>query len=81
MKNIGKQIKDFGVLLIVVGVASLLLALFPLISSDTQSLLYMIADRYFVWLLIGGLVEMLVGIITRSIGKGKSKNKRDKQKP
>ncbi|MCR4646418.1 MAG: hypothetical protein K5695_13595 [Oscillospiraceae bacterium] len=81
MKNMGKQIKELGVLLIVVGAGSLLLALFPLVSSDTQSPLYILADRYFVWLLVGGLVEMLVGIITRSIGKGKSKNKRDKQKP
>ena len=71
MKNMGKQIKDLGVLLIVVGTCSLLLALFPLISSDTQSPLYVIADRYFVWLLIGGLVEVLVGIVVRSIGKSK----------
>ncbi len=69
MKNMGKQIKDLGVLLIVVGIGSLLLALFPMISSDTQSPLYIIADRYFVWLLIGGLIEVLVGIVTRSIGK------------
>ena len=71
MKNIGKQIKDLGVMLIAIGVVSLLLALFPLISSDTLSTLYTIADRYFVWLLIGGLVEVMVGIITRSISKRK----------
>ncbi len=69
MKNIGKQIKDIGVLLIVVGAGSLLLALFPMISSDTQSPLYILTDRYFVWLVIGGLVSILAGIITRSIVK------------
>ncbi len=69
MKNIGKQIKDLGVLLIVVGAGSVLLALFPLVSSDTQSMLYILADRYFVWLLIGGLVSIMAGIITRSIVK------------
>lgn len=79
MKNIGKQIKDLGVLLIVVGAGSLLLALFPLFSSNTQSPLYILVDRYFVWLLIGGLIEVLVGIIIRSIVKGKGEM--DNEKP
>ncbi|MCR4643859.1 MAG: hypothetical protein K5695_00415 [Oscillospiraceae bacterium] len=76
MKNIRKQIQGIGVLLIVVGATSLLLALFPLISSDTHSPLYIIANKYFVYLVIGGLVEVLVGIVLRGIGKNGDKTDR-----
>lgn len=76
MKNMGKQIKDVGVLLIVVGIGSLLLALFPLFSSNMQSPLYMIADRYFIVLLISGLVSALLGIILKEIGTKNNKHKK-----
>ncbi len=74
MKNIRKQIQGLGILLIVMGVASLLLALFPMISSDTLSPLYIIANKYFFFLLIGGLVEVLVGIVVKGIGNISGKN-------
>lgn len=80
MKNMGKQIKDLGVLFIVVGVISLFLALFPLFFPNPRSMLYMLADKYFLFLLINGLVVLLAGIITRSIGRSKEdkdKNNKD----
>ena len=72
-RNIGKEIKDIGVLCIVLGIISLILVFYTLFSSanpNENGLLYL-TNEHFVFLVIFGLVSLLVGIITRSIGKSK----------
>lgn len=47
------------------------MVIFAFASNSNQSIIYQIVDRYFVFLVIGGLVMLIVGIVTRSIGKSK----------
>lgn len=70
-RNWGKEIKDVGVLIIIVGIVMLGIIFFAFNTSNTQSILYIIANRHFIFLIIGGLVCVLAGIIVRSIGKSK----------
>lgn len=69
--NMGKQVKDLGVLIIIVGIIMAALVIFGLATSNTQSLFYYLANEYFPFLVIGALVCFLVGVIVRSIGKSK----------
>ncbi|MGN0585132.1 MAG: hypothetical protein ACI4JD_06735 [Ruminococcus sp.] len=70
-RNWGKEIKNVGILLIVVGAIMLGMILFALASGGNQSIIYQIVDRHFIFLMFGGLILLLVGIITRSVGKSK----------
>lgn len=70
-KNWGKEIKDVGILLIVIGVVFLGMILFSMASSSTTSIIYQIVDKHFIFLIIGGLLSLLFGIIVRSVGKSK----------
>lgn len=76
-RNWGKEIKDVGMLFIIIGVIFLAMILFTFISSNTSSVLYQIVDKHFVFIIIGGLVSLLFGIIVRSIGRSKEKKFND----
>ena len=69
----GKQIKDLGVLIIIVGLIMLILVMFALFSTNTRSGLYYIVTENFMFVTLGCLVCLLSGIIIRSIGKSKEK--------
>ena len=73
-KDWGSEIKGVGILLIVVGAVMLGLVLLLLIIGDTSPLGYLI-NKHFFFLVVGGLVCLLAGIITRSIGKSKQNKK------
>ena len=68
--NMGKQVKDLGVLLIIVGIVMLGIILIGA-QSQPNTAFYVIADRGFIVLLLGGLLSLLFGVIIRSIGRSK----------
>ncbi len=73
-KNWGKEIKDVGVLFIIVGAVMfglVVLAMGSGGSGSNQSLLSHFVDMYIEFFLIGGALILLLGIIIRSIGKSK----------
>ncbi len=73
-KNWGKEIKQVGVLIIVIGAVMLGLVFYGLAASSgqsSQSALFKLVDKHFIFLIIGGLVAVLVGVIVRSIGRSK----------
>ena len=69
-RNWGKEIKDVGLLIIIVGVVMLALVLYLFIADSDSALAYLV-DKHFFFLVIGGLIALLSGIIVRSIGKSK----------
>ena len=69
-KNLGKEIKDLGVLIIIVG-AVMVALIFMMFLGDGNSLLANLIDDHIFFLAIGGGVLLIVGIIVRSIGKSK----------
>ena len=69
-RNWGKEIKDVGFLLIIIGIVFLGLIILAF-SSSTDTIIYQIVDKTFFILIIGGLFSLLFGIIIRSIGKSK----------
>lgn len=68
--NMGKQIKDVGTLLIVIGAIFALAVLYVLTFGDSSGLGYII-EKHFIFVTVGGLLCFLFGIIVRSIGKSK----------
>lgn len=69
-RNWGKEIKDVGLLIIIVGSVMLALVLYLFIGDSDSALAYLI-DKHFLFLVIGGLVALLAGIIMRNMGKSK----------
>ena len=69
-KNWGKEIKDLGVLLIIVG-AVMVALIFFMFTGDGTSLLASLIGDHILFLSVGGGVLLIAGIITRSIGKSK----------
>lgn len=69
-RNWGKEIKDVGTLLIVIGIVFLGLMLLAF-SSSSDTIIYKLVDKAFFVLIFGGLFSMLFGVIIRSIGKSK----------
>lgn len=67
--NMGKQIKDLGVLIIIVGAIFTAVIILGIMGESTQSLFYIIANRHFLFLILGSLICYLIGIIVRSIGR------------
>lgn len=76
-RNWGKEIKDVGTLILIVGAISISTIIFTLFSDSPSSYnenkpyIYQFVNDNFVFLLIGGLFSLLIGIIVRSIGKSK----------
>lgn len=75
-RNWGKEIKQVGVLIIIIGAVMLGLVFYLFTASNgqsvkTQSPFYQLVDKHFVFLIIGGLITLLVGVIVRSIGRSK----------
>ena len=72
-KNLGKEIKDVGVLIIVIGAIMIGLVFYVLFSSggNESSVMFTFLEERFPFLIIFGLVFLLVGIIVRSVGKSK----------
>lgn len=65
----GKNVKQSGIALLILGVIMLLATLGGMFSSGGDSFLYKLVDRSFVPLLIFGCLYLLFGIIFRSVGK------------
>lgn len=70
-RNMGKEVKDVGVLLIVIGCIMLAIIVFGLASSNTTSFIGEIIDEHSIFLVVGGLISALLGIVIRSIGRTK----------
>lgn len=68
--NMGKQVKDLGVLIIIVGIVMAGILIMG-IGSDADTPLYYLVDHGFVVLLLGSLLCLLFGTIIRSIGRSK----------
>lgn len=69
-KNWGKEIKDLGVLIIIVGAVMVALILYLFVGDSNSVLASLVMDHIF-FLAVGGGVLLIVGIIVRSIGKSK----------
>ena len=69
-RNIGKEIKDVGTLLIIIGVVFALAFLYLLVCGEDSALGYIIG-KHFLFVVFGGLLSLLFGVIIRSIGKTK----------
>lgn len=69
-KNWGKEIKDVGVLIIIIG-AVMVACILYLFVGDSNSVLASIVDDHIFFLAVGGGLALVVGIIMRSIGKSK----------
>lgn len=73
-RNWGKEIKQVGILIIIIGAVMLGLIFYGLSASggqSSQSALFKLVDKHFIFLIIGGLVAVLAGVIIRSIGRSK----------
>jgi hypothetical protein len=76
-RNWGKEIKDLGTLILIVGAISISTIIFTLFSDSPSSYnenkpyIYQFVNDNFVFLFIGGLFSLLIGIIVRSVGKSK----------
>lgn len=72
-RNWGKEIKDVGVLIIIVGIVMLILGIVSFFSTDRNSPLYILFanPKSFLILIVGGFSAILIGIVVRSIGKSK----------
>lgn len=65
----GKNVKQSGIALIIVGIIMLIATFLGMFSSNGNSSLYKLVNRSFVPLLIFGCLYLLFGIIFRSVGK------------
>lgn len=73
-RNWGKEIKHVGVLIIIIGAVMIGLIFYGLSASSgqsSQSALFKLVDKHFIFLIIGGLISLLAGVIVRSIGRSK----------
>lgn len=73
-RNWGKEIKQVGILIIIIGAVMLGLIFYGLSAfggQSSQSALFKLVDKHFIFLIIGGLVAVLAGVIIRSIGRSK----------
>lgn len=77
-KNWGKEIKDLGVLIIIIGAIMVALIFCALFGDGTSMLANFVNDHIF-FLAVGGGVLLVVGIITRSVGKSKEAKFLDKK--
>jgi len=71
MRNIGKEIKDVGTLMIVIGCIMLSAIIFALFIKNANSVIVWIVNNHTLFLAVGGLSLNLLGIICRSVGKKK----------
>lgn len=78
-RNWGKEIKDLGVLIIVVGAIMVALILY-LFVCDSNSILASLVENHIFFLAVGGGILLIVGIIVRSIGKSKEAKAIEKKK-
>lgn len=69
-RNWGKEIKDVGMLIIIIGAIMVVLVLYLFVGDSNSALAYFV-DDHILFLAVGGGVLLIVGIITRSIGKSK----------
>lgn len=70
----GKEIKDVGILVMVIGAVMLLLAGYTMFSADQygqSSDMQLFLEDKFPFLLIIGLISLLAGIIIKNIGHSK----------
>ncbi|WP_295084656.1 hypothetical protein [Ruminococcus sp.] len=79
MKNAGKQIKDVGTLLIVIGAVFALAVIYVLTFGDSSPLGYII-EKHFIFVTVGGLLCFLFGIIVRSKGRTKEEQANQQSK-
>lgn len=77
-RNMGKQIKDVGTLLIVIGVVFALAVVFMFVGGDSSPLGRIIND-HFLFITVGGLLCFLIGIIVRSIGRTKEEKAKEQK--
>ncbi|MBP3796708.1 MAG: hypothetical protein J6I46_02890 [Ruminococcus sp.] len=77
--NMGKQIKDLGMLIIIVGAIMAAIIILGLVSGNENSFFYIIMYKHFLFLVVGSLLCFLSGIIVRSIGKTKEQKQTNQQ--
>lgn len=76
-RNWGKEIKDVGTLILVVGalfIAIIFIGIFgdtPSSNYENQPFIHQFVNDNIFFLAVGGLFLLLTGIIVRSIGKSK----------
>ena len=76
--NMGKQIKDVGTLLIVIGAVFALAVVFMFAGGDSSPIGRIIND-HFLFITVGGLLCFLIGIIVRSIGRTNEENAKEQK--
>jgi flagellar motor component MotA len=76
--NMGKQIKDVGTFLIVIGVVFALAIVFVLFAGDSSPLGQFVNHNFF-FITVGGLLCFLIGIIVRSIGRTKEEKAKEQK--
>ena len=69
MRNWGKEIKDVGVLVIIVSIVVLILAIYTLFGGN-EIASAMFGNSFF-GMIISGLIGIVTGIVLRSFGKSK----------
>ena len=69
MRNWGKEIKDVGILVIIVSIIVLVLAIYTLFSGN--AIASAMFGNSFLGMIIFGLIGIVTGIILRSFGKSK----------
>lgn len=70
--NMGKQIKDLGTLIIVVGIIMTAMVILGIMNDgDSNSIFFIIFANHLLFMVVGSLLCFLLGIIIRSIGKHK----------
>ena len=80
-RNWGKELKDVGTLIIVLGCVMLGLVLYTLFiaSGNESSFIIQKVEEHFFLLTVDGLVLALIGVIVRSVSKSKEERFNSKQ--
>lgn len=74
-RNWGKEIKDLGVLIIIIGTVMVLGVLYLFIDGSSE--LAKMLDDHILFLSVGGGIALIIGIIVRSIGRSKEQKFRE----
>lgn len=77
--NMGKQIKDLGTLIIVIGIIMTVMVILGIMNDgDSNSVFFIIFANHLFIMVVGSLFCYLLGIIIRSIGKHKEYKENEK---